>query len=210
MKFSVAPRCRKGFTLVELLVVITIIVALAGVAFVTAQKAMNTARERQSQKDCADLALSINNFISEHQGVLPVDALADLSEDKAISTDVDDPANMISILMDRERGSEQDHVNRTGKKYVSAQIVDERRGGLYIEGRQMGLYDPWGKPYYVILDVNGDEEIKDPTAKKNQDKPIFSRVIVYGTGLDGAGSQKDHKIQDPEYNADNIYSWKKK
>jgi hypothetical protein len=162
-----------------------------------------------SHTDCQNLALSINNFISDHQGEFPVDTLANLSENKAISTDIDDPANMISILMDSEQGPEQDHINRSGQKYVSARFVDERRGGIYTEGHRLGFYDPWGKPYYVILDVNGDEEIKDPMAKKNQDKSISSRVIVYGTGLDGAGSQKDHKIQDPKYNSDNPCSWKR-
>ena len=207
MKLSPISLRRKGFTLVELLVVISIIVALAGVSFVTAQKAMNTARERQSQKDCADLALAINNFIADHQGVLPVDSVVRMDKDKCITTSVEDPSRLITILIDREKGPELDRVNRTRKKYVSGAIVDNPKGGIFMNGRDAGLYDPWGKPYYVVLDADGDEEIQDPTSKK--ERPIFSRVIVYGTGPDGTGSQLDHKILEPEFTEDNVYSWKK-
>lgn len=208
MKLSPPSLRRKGFTLVELLVVISIIVALAGVAFVTAQKAMNTARERQSQKDCADLALAVNNFIMDHQGVLPVDSVVRMDKDKCITTSVEDPSRLITILLDREKGPEMDRVNRTRKKYINGAIVENQKGGIYFGGKDAGLYDPWGHPYYVVLDVDGDEEIQDPMSKK-ADRPIFSRVIVYGTGPDGEGSQLDHKAKQEEFTADNVYSWKK-
>lgn len=205
MKTPLSPSRKKGFTLVELLVVITIVVALASVAFIAANKAINTARERKSQKDCADLALAINNFIADHQGILPVEERPE--NDGFITTDVSDPSRLVTILLDREKGNPLDKVNRTGKKYVSGTVADIKQDGLFISGEDTGMYDPWGSPYFVIMDTNEDEEISDPTDPKIS---VYSaRVIVYGVGMDKSGSQKDKKITDKELNADNVYSWKK-
>lgn len=204
MKTSLYPSRKKGFTLVELLVVITIVVSLASVAFIAANKAINTARERKSQKDCADLALAINNFIADHQGILPVEERPE--NDQFITTDVGDSARLITILLDREKINPMDKVNKTGKKYISGTVADTKQDGLFFSGQDAGMYDPWGSPYFVIMDTNEDEEIADPTAPN---KPIYSRVIVYGVGMDKEGSQKDKKITNKDLNADNVYSWRK-
>ncbi|MEG0024029.1 MAG: type II secretion system protein [Akkermansia sp.] len=205
MRTTFSPRLKNGFTLVELLVVITIIIALAGVAFVTANKAMNTARERKSQSDCANLALGINNFIADHMGILPVEQRSE--GDGTVTTDVDDQSRLITILLGREKGNEMDNINKTKKKYISGSIVDQKRDGIYFSTTDAGYYDAWGHPYFVIMDSDEDEEIADPT---NPKKPIFSRVVVYGMGMDGIGSQKDGKITNKEATEDNVYSWKKK
>lgn len=75
-----------------------------------------------------------------------------------------------------------------------------RAGGLHKEtDKTVALYDPWGHPYHIALDLDGDRSIADPTAKKDAKAPgIKKSAIAWSAGPDGKLETWD----------DNICSWK--
>lgn len=204
MKSSIPSR-KKGFTLVELLVVISIIAALAGLTFGVVMHQVDKAKMLESRQTCHSIAQAIENFYLDNN-TFPVSRFP--KEGQTITTGADDHFDLITILMNREKGSSRDKVNRSGKVYLSGTPTAEKTGGLYVMGNEAGFYDAWGEPYYVVLDVNGRDEINDPF---KPEMPVFKKkALVYGTGPDGQGSAYDKKLRDAEVIQDNVYSWKDK
>jgi prepilin-type N-terminal cleavage/methylation domain-containing protein len=65
------PRCKQGFTLVELLVVITIIVVLAALVFTLSSKAINSAHKAVCVTNLRGVGNALQICISERNGILP-------------------------------------------------------------------------------------------------------------------------------------------
>lgn len=64
--------CRKGFTLVELLVVIVIIGVLAGLAVPAVNNSLRRARFVESQSNLRQIGVALQLFAQDHEGILPV------------------------------------------------------------------------------------------------------------------------------------------
>lgn len=180
----------------ELLVVVMIIISLTALGSIGLRSAMRSAAEAKARQTCRDLAMAIENFRLDHNGNLPIDSYPDGDGDLGLRTD--ESNSLMKILTNRERGL--DRINQKGRAYFSAKEVKSKDDGLYIspDGESVGLYDPWKGAYYVVLDTNFDEEIKDPTEPGSQ--PLRKKVLVFSAG-------DDMKIG-KDFNDDNIYSWK--
>lgn len=196
-------RKRRGFTLVELLVVIAIVASLAGIAFAVAQGAMEKAKKQTSLKDCTDIQSAIENFMLETQGQIPLRNVPD-EDVEVVTSDIDDPSGVISVLIGKEPDDGSDKLNPSGKSYLSGAAQEDKRGGIYRSKDGAGYYDPWGNPYTIIVAINKDE-VDNPF----NGKTIYNkRVIVYGAGPDGEGTHADKKLNDKISIEDNPRSWK--
>ena len=186
---------KSGFTLVELLVVILIIVTLASMGFVVTKSALKSAAVTKAKKVAVDVSMAIENFQTDHNGVLPItDPPA--TGDAKMKTEGND---LMAILMNKETAPAADRVNQSGKSYFSAQEVEARSDGLFVQGDEISLYDPWRSPYYVVMDTDFDDQVVDPTNPGQ--KMIRKKVIVFSLGPDNKGGTD-------ETNADNVYSFK--
>ena len=134
-------RKRSAFTLIELLIVISIIAILAGLAFPAVQGALDSGKKAQARNDVHQLAAAIKAFQLEY-GRLPTTASG---SDTASAPN----AEIISALT----GSNS--LNPRGVVFFEPKQAKGGKGGL--DG---GVYkDPWGNAYKIMLDTSSDNKL---------------------------------------------------
>lgn len=193
-------RARRGFTLVELLVVIAIISVLAAAGFAAGNKAMNSARKTTAQAAASSLQQAVNSFYTD-VGSLPEVGAGGGAQDSQVRTDGGDGVLLLQILLGKEPnvggGAGTQVQNTRGVKYLEVKEAKQgrRRDGLAYGNDQrsiIGLYDPWGTPYTVVLDSNYDDTLEFNLG--GQVRLNGRRVAVYSPGADKAlGTKEDVK-----------------
>lgn len=236
MQTTFTSRRAKGFTLIELIVVIAILATLASIAYPGYMSFMDEAKRTSSSKTCTDIVEAVTRFKTDNNGALPYNPAsvkADRNDQISLVTADGKDADMLRILTNRET-DEDNLFNRMREFYLKSTEVEERADGLYVDpsSGDLGLYDPWGNPYYVIL-CEEQEGCMDPFTKK---RLRGKSCIVYGLGPDGEGvapsmttkrkpatgsrssKKNDKKAKEAARAAeeaaaeaieDNVYSWKK-
>ncbi|MGA0845720.1 MAG: type II secretion system protein [Luteolibacter sp.] len=170
-------RPSRGFTLVELLVVIAIIAVLASAGFAAANAAIQKARKTTALATATALETAVNNFYNDYS-TMPKDG----DQDIAIQTD-NDVAFLNALL------GQDDVVNPRGIRFLNVKEGKGNKNGLIYTGggsAVKGLYDPWGGPFFVMLDLDLDEKIiPTPSAGGQQRTLNGRRVAVWSNGADG-------------------------
>lgn len=208
---------RKGFTLIELIVVIAILATLASIAFPAYMSVQDSARATAARKVCTDIVSGVTNFSQDNNGMLPYDAKAvepNRDDQIFLTTTAGNDAKLIAILTNREE-DDDDRINSTRDTYLKADEQEQPTDGLFVDASDgVNYYDPWGQPYYVVL-CEEEKGCADPFNPKKRFRG--KHCIVYSTGPDQAGAAatgakgKKPAAADDEEDAveDNIYSWKK-
>jgi prepilin-type N-terminal cleavage/methylation domain-containing protein len=175
-------RAAGGFTLVELLVVISIIVVLAAMSFGAANMAMNKAKKLQTANDARALKQAIQSFNSEYSRLPDFGAQGEEAQ-----TDGEAGAELLTILLGKEEVTDSMQ-NKKQIAFFNAKVnKNKNKGGLVYSSqgsgaRPDGLYDAWGNPFYLKLDTEYDGELEDPFKQGNV---VQDSVIVYSYGGDG-------------------------
>jgi prepilin-type N-terminal cleavage/methylation domain-containing protein len=170
----------KGFTLVELLVVIAIIAVLASAGFAAGNAAMQKARRTTALATATALESAVNNFFTEY-GSMPKDG----AEDAVVQTDTD--TAFLKVLLALE-GTTGEVMNTRGIKFLAVKEGKAKKNGLIYSsnGSEVeGLYDPWGGPFFVMLDLGYDEKITVQPAAGGSTTLNGRRVAVWSNGADG-------------------------
>lgn len=179
--------CREAFTLIELLIVISIISLLASLGLAGARIATEKARQVAIKADLSDLVTGINAYHSD-RGRMPIpDAGSD------ITLPLDEGAVVLQVLL----GENLHGLNPTGTVYISPKPGTNGAGGLVGETGRYGYLDPWGEPYQVILDGNHDQRIANPD--RSNDDPrlsgtpgeLFIRAAAFSSGKDRQPHTRD-------------------
>ena len=151
-----------AFTLVELLVVITILGILMSLAFTGSGAIRNQARSAQARNDCASLSLAIKSFYTDYSRY-PIPA--NKTDDTPYEPDTADSAN--SPVMDALTAVDAT-VNPRGIKYYEGKAAKKNSAGLWTGGLYPysstavsgSLFDPWGYSYGICIDGDGDGTLK--------------------------------------------------
>ena len=101
MKISLSPRSAKGFTLIELIIVIAILATLAGIAYPTYMSIQTNAARTAAKKVCTDIVAAVDSFKQDNNGLMPYDtemAQPNAKDQIYLSTVAGEDANMIKIL----------------------------------------------------------------------------------------------------------------
>ncbi|MBQ9829582.1 MAG: prepilin-type N-terminal cleavage/methylation domain-containing protein [Akkermansia sp.] len=186
MKISLSPRSAKGFTLIELIIVIAILATLSSIAYPTYMAIQENAGRTAAKKVCTDIVSAVESFKQDNNGMLPYDTEMvepDSRDQMYLSTTAGEDANMIKVLTNRE-DDEGRRLNSTRDIYLRSDEQEQPREGLFVDASgEIHFYDPWGKPYYIVL-CEEDEGCIDPfTTRRYRGK----NCLVYSTGPDQEG-----------------------
>ena len=129
---------RHGFTLIEMLIVISIIVILAGLAFPAVNGAIDSARKAQAKSTVAQIAAAVSAYETEYGKLPSWGSSVDLAFVHILSAE-DDDANPRKIV------------------FLEASAWKKGKGGT----NGNGYCDPWddSTPYSMALDSDYDNEI---------------------------------------------------
>jgi prepilin-type N-terminal cleavage/methylation domain-containing protein len=229
--FSHSPRLRRAFTLIEMLVVIAIIGILAGLLLPALAHAKLKARIAQAKNDMVNLTAAVGQYDTEYSrppGVSPNGS--DITYGypaylTPVANGVTSNADLMSIIMDMNTGINLNHAKnpRNIVSYTAKQSSDTISPGLSVIDNQ--LRDPWGMPYVITLDMNGDNYCQDAlysttTVGKqsgtqgyvglqdyNNNGVYLLRgpVMVWSSGPDKQATNNVNAISG--VNKDNILSW---
>lgn len=195
---TLPSRKRKGFTLVELLVVIAIIAVLAAAGFSAGLAALQRAKRVTALNMGTGIEQAINNFYDEY-GYLP-----DPGNNPVDIVFESDNQQLLLILSGEETATEPQ--NTKSINYLNLQEGDPQPGGgingiVYDEnsGVPIGIYDPWGEAFYIVVDYNYDERIAKERIRpkagttRNLNK---RRVAVWSNGADATNGRTGNAADD--------------
>lgn len=199
---NLSNRRRQGFTLVELLIVISIIMVLAALGFAGIQTALKNAKKTETLNIATNLQQAINNFYDEY-GSLPTTN----ATNEPLTTTTGEGLNVLRVLLAQEpTGTGTTTLNTRGIRFLDVKQAKAKKGGIdYSNGTTVtGIYDSWGQPLYIVFDEDYNDEIPNPNAKGPSDNMIIrgAKAVVYSAGADrtlGKGDLKTGK--------DDIRTW---
>lgn len=183
----------KGFTLVELLVVIAIIAVLATLAAPAILGALKKSKITKSRGVCNALEIAVDNFESEYN-FLPYSHLLASSPTSDSAGRVNSEDDIITVLAGQEDSVNFKEIRFFELGAPKGTSAANYKDGMHIEkvgAPSADLYDPWGKKvsktlsglYQLVLDYDQDGVIEHPY---DASKDINGKkVVVYSCGPDG-------------------------
>ncbi len=200
-----SPRHQRGFTLVELLVVIVIIAILASLAIPVANVVMDRANRLRVTATMKSVQVAVGHYRTEYNR-FPIDPTQ-----SATSGDADMPpfltdgtVDTINILMAQTDPAASPNLNSRQIKFVDLPFAKNGLFGIVDPSGGSGnsaplqLVDTWGQPYTMQFDSNYDNRVENPDVG-NIDMVISSKApqylsatsLMYSTGPDKIPQTKD-------------------
>ncbi len=183
-----------GFTLLELLVVITIIGILAGLMFPATTGVLRNAKKAHAENDCYNLKNAISAYFTEYRKY-PADPNDDETDE--VRTDHD----LMDILLGAENARGEELNPRriaffTGKQAKPAGNGKFRKGITLDNNGGGELWDPFAELYYVRMDLDYNSRVEKPQWDDSVDSQYLPEsILVWSTG------------EDLDLDVDNVKTW---
>ena len=207
----------RAFTLIELLIVITIIVILMGLLFPAFRGVQDQAKRAQAKNDITQIVTAVNAFYTEY-GRYPTTR----------NTDIMLAANnssVLDVLRNNTAGSNSANVTSLNPRQIvfttpaNAKDPTNPRSGIATQNASVGgvavqtgdFVDPWGKPYIIAIDSDYSGYVQVGTALNYSDvtyatDPATGSAAV-AAGAIAASYGKDNAKATKLKASDDVVSW---
>ena len=192
-----------GFSLVELLVVISIIGLLAGLSSVVIPKAMESGRKAKAKGDLTAIVAAVKAYKAEY-GRFPTSAgpgddehlyASYATAQTSFSTQpYGKSADLIAILC----GENRNGLNPKGVKFLEPGKLTQSGAEKYI------WYDPWDKSEYCVMFDSNEDGGVEYYGDGNWEHPNIRLSVIAVS----AGPNKKVDNLNTEKKPDDILSWK--
>lgn len=198
---------QSGFTIVELLIVITIIAVLASLTTAGIINVIDQANGVKVRAVLMDLRNGIDQYQTDYNQ-FPIGSNMQGANGEDVVELLTDGSNPLvdALLGVPPASSGMPDLNPKRTPYCQFPPAHNDRHGLVGTARPYKLNDMYGQPYHILLDTNGDNQVKNPDAvnaeakiSQNQAAYLPMKVGVYSCGKD----QLPHT-------GDDITSWRPK
>lgn len=198
MKTHRQPATR-AFTLIELLITITIIAILASLTAAGISNAIDQANRLKVQTVLMDLKNGIDHYQTDYNRWPIVATSQGANGEDAAELLTDGNNSLVDTLMGIPPASSGTvDLNPKRTPFVAFPPGNNGRHGLVGAARPYKLADMYGQPYHILLDTNGDNQVKNPDTSNtepkfsaNQAAHLVTKVAVYSSGKDQAPSTGD-------------------
>ena len=162
----------KCFSLIELMVVISVILILAGISFPIMASIINTAREKKAKSQMTMMGMAMESYRSDYK-VLPFTSTY-VGSDVLVNADAGGTGylTLIAALSGQAGGSEP------------------RRGNYLTPDPKTGGYaDPWDSDFWIALDLDYDGTILSNKVYGTSD--VVANYYIWCKGRDGLHNPVD-------------------
>jgi len=182
----------RAFTLIELLITITIIAILASLTAAGIVNVIDQGNRLKVRAFAMDLKSGIENFHTEYNRY-PTDSNVAGSNGEDTPEVLTDGSNSLvdAIMGIPPTSSGAMDLNPKRIPFSNFPPANNGRHGLVGSTRPFKLADMYGQPYHILLDTNGDNQVKnpdvsntDPKISANQAAYLVTKVAVYSSGKD--------------------------
>lgn len=186
----------RGFTLVELLIVMGIIVVLLGLAFPVFQGVQDRARKVQAKSDVIQIVTAVNAFYTEY-GRYPTDQTTD-----AAATHGAGFTSSKSIF--DELRAKTSTLNTRQIVFISPPEDTSQPGPKGKIGSDGQFHDPWTSAYAFRIDADYDNQVANPYTANTGAGPTNIRqgIIAWSVGKDNLLGKSGAFT-----NSDDVISW---
>ncbi len=197
MKTQRLRSSHRAFSLIEILVVVSIIALLVGIALPAVNGAMNRARRLQAMNTLVGVTTALRNYHGDCQR-FPLVTSGGVDQ----TFELTGGSPLLKVLL----GENVDRSNPREMNYLGElQIGKQGAGGLVGQEGSYGLMDPWGTPYRVTVDGDADGRVPNPDAQ-NQDPAIAALApaqLLFSVIGSSAGPDKRFGT------TDDVASWRR-
>ncbi|WP_395750331.1 prepilin-type N-terminal cleavage/methylation domain-containing protein [Prosthecobacter sp.] len=196
-----------AFTLIEILITITIVAILASLTVAGISHAMTTANNLKVRTVVMELKNGIESYYTDYNRYPVSSNFAGANGEDGPELLTDGSSPVVDALMGIPPASSgTPDLNPKRTPFANFVPANGDRHGLVGTARPYKLNDMYGRPYHILLDTNGDNQVKNPDAantdpkiSQNQAAHLVMKVAVYSSGKD----------QTP-LTSDDITSWRPK
>jgi prepilin-type N-terminal cleavage/methylation domain-containing protein len=199
-----SPKHTRAFTFIELLVTMTLIAILAGIAFPVIIGVLERARKTQAKNDLTQIVTTVNAYYTEY-GKYPIDTAVKGTGDATYSTDNN---ALFDVLRNMTAANPGNVLNPRAIVFIQPPISKAgNRAGLDSNGV---WFDPWGSPYNIKIDGTYDNQVPNPYSANAGPTPNLQAGVVawsFGKDLQSQSLPGPAPNKNAEPNADDIPSW---